>query len=234
MNTESVRISNDIDSYHAQFDKMFEDMNCKKQLALQSHEDSNTHLSVEESDVLSGFGFNSVQNMVEFKNNRYELEEVGKKITTVETLKKITEVYGKKIISYNQLCDLCSKYNLFFGDATLFKGRIPKASLIELQEFPAGDFSARYNVLKTVEKRSIVGGEKSNSCRAMIVAPLDMFNLNGILLTEYREIIKFPGIKNKCKGSSVDDPIVLIPFKINAINEIFFLIITKWDNSNTL
>jgi hypothetical protein len=234
MTTEKERLSSDIDSMQEGFEKLFAASADKRQLVLQSHEDSDKAISEKQSDFLRGLGFNSLKNVQEFEERSKELQKVGITMETIDELKKIKDTYGKNIISYDNLCKLCEKYNLYFGDSSLFTDVMPMENVKELETFPFGKFSSHYTVCHSYHEESIVEGRVSTKAQAMIVAPLNLFKLENVFVSKSRELIPFSGVNSKCKSKGSDDPIVILPFKTRGVKEIFFLIITHWDNSKSI
>jgi hypothetical protein len=234
MTTENP-LSSDLEAIQAGLDEIFKTSSEKKVLALQSHEDSSKTISSRQKDFLSGLGFEKTVNIKTFEENCKVLEKEGLTMSTIKELKEIRDLYGKNIIGYNDLCKLSIKYNLYFGDSTLFKGNIPMDNIKEMEDFPFQKFASHYNVLYTRNKESIIEGNISTSAKTMIVAPLQLFDLKNVLISESRELIKFNGKTSTCKPYPVaDDPIVLLPFKLRATQEIFFIVVTHWDNSHSI
>lgn len=233
--TTANPLSNDLDTIQAGLDEIFKASSEKKVLALQSHEDGSKTISQKQKDFLSGLGFEKTVNIKTFEENCKVLEKEGLTMSTIKELKEIRELYGKNIIGYNDLCGLSIKYNLYFGDSTLFKGEIPMSNIREMEEFPFQKFASHYNVLYTRHKESIVEGNVSSSAKTMIVAPLQLFDLKDVLVSESRELIRFNGVTSSCKPFPVtDDPIILLPFKLRATKEIFFIVVTHWNNSQSI
>lgn len=234
MITEKMLLLDDLAVCQEGLDKLFSQVAEKRQLVLQSHEDSTRVISTSQNDFLQGIGFNNIENVKEYEENKKALQQAGLTLETIDVLKKIKNKYNKSIIGYNSLCELCLKHNLYFGDSGLYTGKVPMENIKEMQDFPFSEFASHYNVVQGRYEESIINGNISTSAKTMIVAPLNMFNLSDILIASSRELIRFNGIKAKCKAPFAQDPIVLLPFKVSATKEIFFLIVTHWDNTKSI
>lgn len=233
MNTEKTPLSEDLLSMQESFEEMFKKSSENKHLILASHEETGKMITETQHDFLQGLGFNKVQNVEEFQTTKQELEKLGMTMETISQLEKIKRIFGKNIITYNNVCQLCEKYNLYFGSSSLFTGKIPMKNVKELEEFQFGTFSSHYCVVKGEENTSIVNGKQAMKAETMIVAPLNMFSLKGILITNSREIIKCSLSEVKPpKKECADDPIVLLPFRLNQ--QIYFIVVTHWDNSKSI
>lgn len=202
---------------------------------LSSHEDSTQMVNVAQVNLLSGLGFNSLQNVEEFKTHTKKLEELGLTTEAINILKKVKSTYNKDIISYNNLCDLAEKHNLFFGDSNLFIGKMPMENVKELASFDFGKFKSHYSCVYT-NGSSVVEGSIAAVATTMVVAPLNEFKLKNVFISNSREVISLKGskIKNPLRKCPADDPIVLLPFKIGSIGEVFFVVLTYWKNSNSI
>lgn len=234
MSTEKIQLLTDLDTYQEDLDKLFVEVSEKRQLVLQSHEDASQVISSDQNNFLQGIGFNNSENIKEFEENSKLLQKAGLTLESIDTLKKIKTKYNKSIIGYNNLCDLCLKHNLYFGESGLYVGKIPMENVKEMQAFPFSEFASHYNVVQGRPEESIIQGNICTSAKTLIVAPLNVFNLKNIFISSSRELIRFNGTEAKCKAPFALDPIVLLPFKISATKEIFFLIITHWDNSKSI
>lgn len=232
MSTEKTLLSEDLGKMHESVEELFKKTSDQRQLALTSHEDRTKSLTVEETDFLRGIGFSTTENIKEFEANRQKLEKLGFTIDIINKLKKIKDKYNKPIISYNNVCDLCKKYDLYFGPSNLFTGRIPKENIEELKSFDFPTFCSQQLVPEARPGYSIIGTPYSGN-KTMIVAPLNMFKLENVFLANSREIIILDGnsVFSPISCPS-DDPIVLLPFKINK--HLFFLVVTHWDNSKSI
>lgn len=234
MSTEKIQLLADLDGYQEGLDKLFSQVAEKRQLVLQSHEDANKVISPAQNSFLQGIGFSNAENIKEFEENSKILEKAGLTLETIDVLKKIKTKYNKNIIGYNNLCELCLKHNLYFGDSGLYTGEIPMENIKEMQNFPFSEFASHYNVVQGRYEESIINGNICTSAKTLIVAPLNVFNLKDIFVASSRELIRFSGTVAKCKAPFAQDPIVLLPFKISATKEIFFLIVTHWDSSKSI
>jgi len=234
MSTKNAQLLDDISSYQDNLDGLFEKVAEKRQLVLQSHEDAERTISPKQHTILDNLGFNEAKNMKEYQQNQTNLYNAGLTMETINELKKIKDKYKKNIIGYNQLSNLCNKHNLYFGDSKFFIGQIPMKNIKEIEEFPFDEFASHYTTLTAGKFQSIVDGNVSPKSKAMIVAPLNLFNLNNVMISNSRELINFDGIKSKCIFPCAEDPIVILPFKSKGTNEIFFLIVTQWDSTNSI
>jgi len=234
MTTQSEQLLGDINSFQENLDVMFSNVSEKRQLVLQSHEDSETTISSKQENLLSNLGFSQTQNVREYEKNRAALHKAGLAMDTIDDLKKIKEEYGKNIIGYNQLVKLCEKHNLYFGDSKYFIGKIPMQNVKEMEEFPFSKFASHYNVISARHLESVVDATNSTTAKAMIVAPLNLFKLKNVFISNTRELIDFSGVNSKCIFPCAEDPIVILPFKTKGTNEIFFLIVTHWDNTKSI
>lgn len=234
MNTKTEQLLGDINSFQENLDKLFAKVSEKRQLTLQSHTDTAINLSSGQRNLLSNLGFSSTQNIKKYDENERILNQAGLEMETIDELKKIKEIYGKNIIGYNQLSRLCEVHNLYFGDSKFFTGQIPMKNVNELEEFPFSQFASHYTVLSARSQESIIDGSVATSAKVMIVAPLNLFNLTNVMISNSRELIDFRGMKSKCIFPCAEDPIVILPFKAKGTSEIFFLIITHWDNSKSI
>jgi hypothetical protein len=234
MTTKNEQLLGDISSFQENLDGMFAKVAEKRQLTLQSHEDAEKTITGKQSNILSGLGFNEAKNMKEYQNNQAALRKAGLAMETIDELKKIKDKYGKNIIGYNQLSDLCEKHNLYFGDSKYFTGQIPMKNIKEIEEFPFSEFASHYTTLAARQNETIIDGTTSTTAKAMIVAPLNLFKLNDVLISNSRELIDFKGIKSRCIFPCAEDPIVILPFKASGTKEIFFLIVTHWDNTTSI
>ena len=234
MTTKNEQLLGDVSSFQDSLDVMFKKVSDKRQLVLQSHEDSDKTISAKQSGILTGLGFIEAKNMKEYQANQQALKNAGLAMETIDELKKIKDTYGKNIIGYNQLTTLCEKHNLYFGDSRFFIGQIPMKNIKEIEEFPFDLFASHYTTLAARHLESIVDGTISTNAKAMIVAPLNLFRLKDVMISNSRELIDFKGINSKCIFPCAEDPIVILPFKATGTNEIFFLIVTHWDNTTSL
>lgn len=213
---------------------VFKESADKKVLVLQSHEDSTNNINGTQKDFLEGLGFSSSKNVTHFMERRKTLEELGIKMETIDILSKIKETYGKTIITYSGLVALCQKYNLYFGCSSKFLGEIPMENVKEMQNFNFSTFTSHYTVLTQNNRESIIEMITSHRAKTMIVAPLNQFNLKDVIVSYSREIIPFDKQEVSPKNSEAQDPIVLLPFAVSGIREVFFLVLTHWDNSNSI
>jgi len=234
MSTEKTQLLGDLSDFQEDLDKLFAQTATNRQLVLQSHEDSMKTITNSQSDFLQGIGFNNIENMKQYEENKAILTKAGLTMETIDYLKKIKTKYNKDIIGYNNLCTLCEKHNLYFGNSVLYTGEIPMKNIKEMQDFPFAEFASHYNVVQGRNGQSIVEGNTITSAKTMIVAPLNVFKLKDIFVSSSRELIQFPGTVAKCKAPFAQDPIVLLPFKISATKEIFFVVVTHWDNSKSI
>jgi hypothetical protein len=234
MTTKNEQLLGDISSFQQNLDGLFNSVSEKRQLVLQSHTDAEQSISDKQSTLLTGLGFDQTKNIKEYHATRDQLHKAGLAMETIDELKKIKDTYGKNIIGYNQLSALCEKHNLYFGDSRFFTGQIPMKNVREIEEFPFDLFASHYTVLAARHLESIVDGTSSVKAKAMIVAPLNLFNLTDVLISRSRELIDFKGVKSKCIFPCAEDPIVIVPFKAKGTNEVFFLIVTHWDNTTSI
>lgn len=234
MNTEKTPLLDDLEEFQGNLEILFAQTAEKRQLVLQSHEDARQVITPDQNNFLQGIGFNNTENIKDFKENEAILQKAGVTLEVIDELKKIKTTYGKSIISYNTVCTLCEKYNLYFGDSSLYIGKIPMENIKEMQDFPFSRFASHYNTVYARTGESIVEGNIATSAHTMIVAPLNVFKLEDIFIANSRELISFKGVTAKCKAPFPMDPIVLLPFKVRATKEIYFLIITHWDNSKSI
>lgn len=232
--SEKERLASDIADIQAGFDEIFKKSSETTQLALGSHEDSKKILTVQQRDKLVGLGFTNLANVEEFEENSRILEEAGATIEVVNGLKKIKTTYEKDIISYTNLVNLCKKYNLYFGDSSLFTGKMPEDNVKELNSFDFGKFYSQNKVISPYAGRSIVESYGSSGCKTMIVAPINTFKLQDVYIAPTREIIKMEGVNGKLKSPCGEDPIVLLPFLLGGSKEVFFLVVTHWEHSKSL
>lgn len=234
MTISAKHLSSDLAGMQENLEILFQESAVKQQLVLGSHEDAEKTISTKQHDLLQGLGFSSTGNIQQFQENKKVLEKAGLTLGTIKQLKEIKDKYNKYIISYSNMAVLCAKHNLYFGDATLFTGEMPMKNVKELELFPFSEFGSNYSVVYARNGESIVEGNVSSSCKAMIVAPLNLFKLNNVFIADSRELIQFSGIKSKCIYPVAEDPIVVLPFKASSTREIFFLIITHWDSSKSI
>lgn len=231
---EKELMQNDIKLIQEGFDKIFSESSEKKQLMLASHEDSGSSINAQEKNILLSIGFENTKNVEEFDKKVKELEEAGVKMATIEFLKKIKAKYNKDIISYNNLCVLCEKYNLYFGSSKLFIGKIPMENVKELAQFPLEEFKSHYYIVESRQGQSVVDLNRAYTAQTMIVAPITSFKLKDVVITASRELIPYEGVTSKYKSPCGEDPIVLLPFKNEENGELFFLVLTHWDHSKSL
>lgn len=233
--SEKERMSEDIQKIQEGFEKIFSESSDKKQLMLASHENSEATINGSQKNFLIDIGFQNVQNIKEYDTRVKELEEAGVKMSTIEFLRKVKEKYKKDIISYNSLCDLCKKYNLYFGNSRLFIGEIPMENIQELQDFPKEEFKSHYYIIDSTRNgTSVVEANRAYTFQTMIVAPITSFKLQDVIIAASRELISFDGLSSKYKSPCGEDPIVLAPFKNAENGEIFFLVLTHWEHSKSL
>lgn len=227
-------LSDDLGEMQEGLEVLFQESAQKRRLVLQSHEDASKTLSGKQFDLLKGLGFKAAGNVAEYEANKVKLAKAGLTMETIDQLKKIKDKYNKYIISYSNMCALCLKHNLYFGEASLFTGTMPMKNVEEIEAFPFSEFASHYSTIDPRYNESIVAGNTSSIAQAMIVAPLNLFKLENIFIAESRELIKFQGITSKCIYPVAEDPIVVLPFKTSAAKEIFFIIITHWDSSKSI
>lgn len=233
MNTEKKLLSEDLVKMHESVDDLFKKTSEEKQLALAPHESE--ILTTEESNFLKGIGFFTTENVKEFEENKQHLESLGFTLEVINSLKRIKDKYNKPIISYNNVCDLCKKYNLYFGPSSLFTGKIPKENIQELKDFDFSTFCSQNMVPESREGMSILNSIYTSN-KTMIVAPLNLFVLKNVFISNSREIIKLEDHSVSApKNCPSDDPIVLLPFKpIRNSDLLFFIVVTHWDNSKSI
>lgn len=235
MSTEKTALSDDILSIQESFENLFKESSEKKVLILESHEDAGKSINRTQYDVLQGLGLSNVTNIKEFEENEKTLQKLGLTMETINELAEIKKNFGKNIISYNNLCALCEKHDLYFGDSSLFTGNINPEGVKEIQAFPFSKFSSNYSVLECRAEESISNCNIGYKARTMVAAPSNMFKLKDVFIATSREVILFPPLKASfSKPSNAHTPIVLLPFKTKGLKEVFFIIITHWDNSKSI
>lgn len=235
MTTEKKALSDDLLEIQESFNTLFESSANKRTLVLQSHEDSNQCINPDQYNILQGLGLSNVANVKEFEDSQAHLKKLGLTLETIKELSEIKTKFGKNIISYNNLCSLCETHNLYFGDSKLFTGKIPPESIKDIQEFNFETFKSHYSVLESRPEESIVNCNMTHRAQVMIAAPSNMFKLKDVFISVSRELILFPPLKASFeKPSNAHSPIVLLPFKASATKEVFFIVITHWDNSKSI
>ncbi len=229
-NSDKAMLTEEISKIQENFDEIFKASAEKTQLALGSHEDSQTIMTTAQRDKIVGYGFSNLVNVQEYEEHQSALEAAGITMEVIKILKKMKETYGKDIISYKNVVDLCKKYNLYFGDSGLFIGKMPIENVKELAEFEFDKF--RSYVVTSNAGESIIEARGGYRMGTLIVAPINSFKLKDVYITPTREIIKLPGSMGKKTSPCGEDPIVLLPIKIE--DELFFVVVTHWDHSKSL
>ena len=205
-----------------------------KTLALISHEQAKDELSPERASFVSALGFVNTKNMKQYEAKQEKLAQLGVEKETITQLKEIKKTYGKNIISYKQLSNLCKKHKLYFGPSELFIGTIPDKNLTELEVFNFDKFKSHYNSLESVQDTGILSKQRCHTSKTMIVAPSNQFKLQNVFISLSNEIIRLEGNKGRCKNSDSSDPIVILPFSTNASKEVYFVILTAWNLEESL
>lgn len=229
MNTNQevpINISEDIQK---ELESLFPSKEVKEEelLALSSHEDSTKIITEEQKNRLSGLGFENVVNVKKFNEKKDKTLKLSAEIEILKEVESIKNAFSTKLISYNQLCNICNKYDLYFASSSLFKGEIPHKNVKELEAFNFEKLRSNYRVLNPDANEGITTMVDAYKITTMIVAPINQFILENVLITRSREIVKFPTHNEKLKNSCNTDPIVLVPIKIH--NEIFFVVVTYWN-----
>ena len=233
MNTEKNVLS-DVEDFQNHLGKLVEENQSKRVLVLEAHSDAEKNINGNQYNLLQGLGFQQLENQKSFEAREKELTQIGLKTSTIQILKKAKETYGKSILSYNRVVDICKEHNLYFASSKLFTGKMPIKNVKDLQEFDFDSFKSHYNCMEADGTTTIIKCRLSASPYTMVIAPATDFCLQNVFISNSREIIKLQDHSETVYGGATDDPIVLLPFKINGTGEIFFLVLTYWNNTNSI
>lgn len=207
----------------------------------------------EDGEWLAKIGFTSIDLAKKVKNFESDKSEVRKikqeKTKESENITKTVEIFNKyfpfhKFILYSQVINICEKYNLYLGHASLYNGSIPKKNIEEIKNFPFNIYNdINFRCKPKINKSQPVCEYDNNVyietderiINTYICAPLINFNQKDTLTigkelyyknSEKRSlnIFKFkPKLHLQPK-----DPIILLPVIANAMQQIGFIVITKW------
>ena len=166
-----------------------------------------------------------------------------------EKIKNLVQKYQSlfpfhKFILYSQVIQICEKYNLYISPSKFYKGNIPKKNLEELKNFPFDVWEksgSDYSDHLTLLSNSPICNQSGSRTRSLnlnkslyICAPLNEFELEKtenigkeIYEKPMREInpLKF---RLPEKQKAPKDPIILLPVIATELNEIGFIVVTKW------
>jgi hypothetical protein len=190
--------------------------------------DKATHVFLEQT-----LGMYKSKTVEDLNSKAKAIDTLSIKLETANEFQKIKETFGKDVIGYKGLVELCNKYNLYFGPTPLFKGNM---TLEAIEEAKAFDFVKARSHLSTLHAelgKSVLKWERSSGSDLIIVAPIEMFELH----SEHKVIISNNEIipcntkyslysKKKCK---VGDPVLLMPFSSKGNKKIYFIILTNWE-----
>lgn len=94
---------------------------------------SSNVFSEEKTNQLKKFGFTSVPEVVEVEQ-KVEKKKIAHK--TIELVQKYHFKYpNNKFITKDMVEEICKKYNLVFGDVSLYKGFVPLHNLKQIEDF---------------------------------------------------------------------------------------------------
>ena len=200
----------------------------------------------EDGKFLKSMGFsNSVlaKKAAEFETSKNLV--TSDKTQNVEIAKKINTVVQKyhtlfpfhKFILYSQVIKICEKYNLYLAPAKFFQGEIPAKNIEEMKNFPWDNLKdQKFGLSNSEPVFNQINTTKYNSISNYICAPLNDFNKERAT-TVGREIFEKPQIEKEIGLRTFKyerpikqpkDPIILVPVTVSPLDEIGFIVVTKW------
>jgi len=241
-----------IEQIHEEFDTAAEKLvtiSQERQRIAESIEVPQEETDYEDGKFLKSMGFsNSVlaKKATEFEtgkslitSDKQRNSEISKKIDKVVQNYQTLFPFHKFIL-YSQVIKICEKYNLYLAPAKYFKGEIPLKNIEEMKKFPWGD-AKENGMVKLSSSQGVF--EQAQSSHALdegvsnyICAPLNDFNKDGST-TVGREIFNKPRIEKEVNIKNFKyvrpvkapkDPIILVPVKAGPLNEVGFIVVTKW------
>jgi len=239
-----------IQQIHNDFDQAAETLvkiSNEKQKIADSINEPTPDNDYEDSVLLASLGFSNislVKKTNEFiKNKQNTVKEKLEYVEESSAINKTVEFYKAKFpfhkfILYSQVINICEKYNLYLAHSSFYKGEIPKKNIQELRDFPFHVY--KKNHLKpSLDPRSGIFDQMlqisyyQDDIVTYICAPYTEFDTKNaeiigkeIFLKNTKDFIspfKFKTIKPAPK-----DPIILLPVLAQELNQIGFLVITKW------
>lgn len=189
------------------------------------------------ANILSEIGFTTTPEYKKYLAKQKEQEKASKTIEAINSLKK--KFPFNKCIDNDTVTAICKKYNLVFGESTLFSGFIPDKNATEINNFFKSYPTYTVKYIKhhiftgsTIELSKEDYEENKNNPGYIyqydkyvkplyIVAPITDMNIENKYVENYRlKDIPIP-----------EDPTVLLPIRENGLE--FFLIVSKWGNESS-
>lgn len=197
------------------------------------------------SNILSDAGFGQAKLVSKVKNLKTACEMSEERARIVEEFAIKYPQY--KFIFEDQVLEICKKYNLVFGDVTMYKGDVPEKNIREIAKFNVKDEDVFYETMSHISTRFNKTISKVELERELKSAEEHSANCikYGIVQNhdssfEYRHAKKIPfnicapvsdmnipsdhelnGVKISKK--EIPDPIVL-----HRVHKKGFLIVSKW------
>ena len=115
------------DSFYTEVDKLLESAKVSK--SIESQKDS----LIEKRDKLFALGFT---NTAEVQEANIAIENLKKSERLIKTINYFSQKYPLyKFITEESVIKICEKYNLIYGDASKYIGKVPDKNLKEMQNF---------------------------------------------------------------------------------------------------
>jgi hypothetical protein len=197
-------------------------------------------------EILQNFGFNNTKNVKEVTDKLNKKSAFENKSSIKDVIQKYQRILpGYKFITLSQVYEICDKYDLYIGNASLFEGEIPQNNIDDISRFPshkmkteiviAGSYYYIYQdakpngYLTTSSSIPTFYSDSGYNLQFSICAPESDFQKGTTKIG--REIFKDENLKSKFKLEKrvkVEDPIVLCPCERLKNDDILFAIVTAW------
>ena len=184
--------------------------------------------------------FNSVTS--DLKNQKRKGVEISNSIN--DLVSRYQDIFPHhKFILYSQVIKICEKYNLYLAPAGYYKGDIPSKNIEEMKNFPYDRATDEKLIPSLSEDKPVCEQIFDNSgsfgyggVKNYICAPLNEFDMSGNTQVEReiygksrRDNVKMGEFKMiKRPKPMPKDPIILLPVKAKELNELGFIVVTKW------
>jgi len=236
-----------IEEIHETFYSEVDRLLASAKISKSTHTDKQDTL--DKTERLKKLGFASTKEVVEGEKEEARLKEISEensvKSDLVEAINHFSMRYPQyKFITEESVKKICEKYNLIYGNASLYTGEVPDKNLKHIEDFKISDDDAcyqrifslylrmsgtHYNAPEYMDKKTVIKEEKQkenrftsglhedifSKCPLEIAAPLKDFN------TENMDVKDF-----KLSEIEIPDPVVLQPIFFKGTKH--YLIVTAW------
>ncbi|MCK9416616.1 hypothetical protein M0Q97_08175 [Candidatus Dojkabacteria bacterium] len=232
-------MNNTIEKIHSSVDSAVDRLKEISTIYLKQSEEPTEEVYSDKIDKLKDLGFNNVREVREYdsKKSIYS-KEIHKKSFLKNKANAINEdvsYYSKiypfhKFIYYSQLIPICEKYGLVLGSVEFYNADIPKKNSEEIINFEYDKCNKKLslnNIAPLFNQSNNYADDRIK--KLYICAPKQDFvkDLTQIGIEVYKGSYTKISLKSYLEPKP-KDPIVLLPVKSSLVNQIGFIVISKW------